>query len=175
MHATREPAPGLDAALAGARAVVFVCSGNMVRSAFAEVQARWRGLELALASCATTFRNDRMLPETARALALRGVPRERCEAFRPTHVDDLPPPWDARLARVDTLVLGMTPAHVEALARRGVRARLVEELRGAARPLADPVLEGASFEATFERLEACVDALVARAPRGRDPSQPETR
>lgn len=159
-RAAREPSAELCAVLERARAVVFVCSGNMVRSAFAELWARELGLSLPVASLATTFRNDRLLDRTERALRERGVAAERIAAFRPTHIDDLCAPWKERLAAGDTLVLGMAPEHLSALAARGVRARLLEELRGAPVPIADPVLEGACFEDTFERIAACVALLV---------------
>lgn len=168
----RDPSPELQAALRAARAVVFVCSGNMVRSAFAELWARELELALPAISLATTFRNERILPQTERALRVRGVAAERIAAFRPTHVDDLGSPWKERLSADDTLVFGMAPAHLAALASRGVKARLLEELRGAPEPIADPVLEGASFEDTFERIEACVAVLVERV-RGRSPQAPQ--
>lgn len=164
----RAPATGtrraaaLDAVLGDARALVFACSGNVVRSAFAELWARHRGLALSVRSVATTFRNPALFPQTRAALLARGVAPNLLAGFRPTHVDDLEEPWRARLSRPDTLVLAMTPVHVEDLAARGIRARLLEELRGGERAIEDPVLEGASFERTFERVEACVEALIAR-------------
>ena len=45
--------------------MLFVCSGNMVRSAFAELYARHLGIPITVHSAATTFRNDSIFPETA--------------------------------------------------------------------------------------------------------------
>jgi len=137
----------------GADPIVFLCSGNMVRSAFAELYARHLGCPRPLASGATTYRNDGLFPETVRALLARGVDAEVLEAFRPTHVDDLVP------ALAGTPVfLGMRLHHLEALERwpeHRANAYLLDE-----REIADPVLEGADFGATFARVATCVEELV---------------
>jgi protein-tyrosine-phosphatase len=151
----------LERALADAGEVLFLCTGNMVRSAFADLYARHLGCRLAVSSAATVFRNDHMLPETARALAVRGVRPEWIRSFRPRHLDDLLPHLGER-----ALILGMTDMHLEALAghpslRR--RAFLLASLLGDQVGIADPVLEGADFAATFQRVAACVEALVRRS------------
>lgn len=150
------PTERLRAALAGAEGVVFVCSGNMVRSAFAELYARHRGLALAVRSVATTYRNDFLFPQTAAALRARGVPETAIAAFRPTHVDDARESFGERWA-----VLGMTDEHLAAVASLPGPKALLSEARGARTRIADPVLEGADFGRTFEEVAACVDALAA--------------
>lgn len=161
----------LHEALEGAGALLFVCSGNMVRSAFAELYARHLGLGWPVGSVATTYRNSGLLAETARALRARGVPEDLLRSFRPTHVEDLPDVWAARLAGADgTVVLCMTETHLRAMPH-GARAWLLEEVLGRRDDIPDPVLEGASFERTFERVAACVEALVRRSERRPHPSE----
>jgi protein-tyrosine-phosphatase len=159
-----QPARGdLDRALAEASAVLFLCTGNMVRSAFADLYARHLGCPLPVTSAATVYRNDHLLAETARALAERGVPADWIRSFRPRHVDDLLSSLPER-----TLILAMADMHLEALAGHPAlrrRAFLLASLSGEPGAIADPVLDGADFAATFERVARGVEALIARLPR----------
>lgn len=151
---------GFEQALAGASGVLFLCSGNMVRSAFAELYARHLACPRPVSSAATVFRNDHLLAETARALEARGVPSAWTRAFRPRHLSDVVDELDPH-----TLVLGMARMHLAALDHRPAlrrRAFLVPRLVGETGEIADPVLEGADFELTFERIAGCVEALVQR-------------
>jgi len=133
-------------ALLAADTIVFLCSGNMVRSAFAELYAGHVGFPKKVLSAGTTYRNDALFPQTARALEALGVDQDRIRAFRPTHLDDLLP----RL-RGAPVFLGMRHHHLEAV-DPGF-------LLDPASEIADPVLEGADFERTFARVAAAVDAL----------------
>lgn len=158
----------LERVLAGARGVLFLCSGNMVRSAFAELYARHLGCPLPVASAATHFQNDHLMAETARALEVRGVPAAWTRSFRPRQLADV-------LDRLDphTLVLGMAHLHLEALeCRPALRARafLLARVEGEAREIEDPVLDGADFELTFARVARCVETLVERLRERAGPS-----
>ena len=151
----------LREALRTADELVFVCSGNMVRSAFAELYARHLGCAREVRSVATTYRNDGLFPETRRALLARGLAPATLDAFRSTHLEDLRPPPGPR-----ALFLAMTRSHVEALTAGGVargRIHLLGELEGATggADIADPVLEGADFDATFARVARLVEVLLA--------------
>ncbi len=157
MH--EDPRRALLAAARRASTIVFVCSGNMVRSAFAEVYARHLGCPVPVRSGATTYRNDRIFPETVRALLERGVDRSDVEAFRPTHLDDLLPALDA-----GAIFLGMTRDHLEELGSHSQLSgpvHLLTEVLGGGGEISDPVLEGADFEETFARVARCVEDLVA--------------
>lgn len=150
----------LEEAIASASAVRFLCSGNMVRSAFAELYARYLGLALPVDSAATRFENDGLYPETRRALLQRAVPLTLVDGFVSRHlasIHEVPP--------ADLLVLGMTVDHLDAWrARHPERGRpfLLGRLLGGAREVADPVLDGAPFDRTFETLARCVRELVRR-------------
>lgn len=144
-------------ALAHTDTVVFLCSGNMVRSAFADLYARHLGCPWNVLSAATTYRNDRIYPETARALQARGVPENAVRSFRPAHVEDLMPSLQGA-----PLFLGMRHEHLAAMdAWPAHRARTF--LLDAPHEIADPVLEGADFASTFARVARCVEELVGQA------------
>lgn len=149
----------MDEDLRVAQGVRFVCSGNMVRSAFAELYARHLGCLLPVESCATTYRNPGLYPQARDALLRLGVDPAACDGFRPRHLDELPADG---LTRV---VFGMTPAHLGAYRHRfGSRDRilLLDEIDGAGAPIADPVLEGVTFESALEAVAHNVRALVTR-------------
>lgn len=153
------PASALERALVEAGGVLFLCSGNMVRSTFAELYARHLGLALPASSAATRFQNRGMYPETRAALKRRGVPETELAAFRSRHLASLSEPFARR-----TLVLGMRDEHLRAAEAAGAeRARtfLLGELLAPGEEIPDPVLEGADFEATFARLAVAVERLVA--------------
>jgi len=167
------PGAGSGGALAGALAeasgVLFLCTGNMVRSAFAELYARHLRCPLPVASAATTYRNEALLGETARALEARSVSRDWLRDFRPRHLADVLGNLDPR-----GVVLGMTRGHLAALRLRPeihARGFLLGETLRPGLEIRDPVLEGADFEATFALLARCVEALV-EGLRGARPLAP---
>ncbi len=138
--------------------IVFLCSGNVVRSAFAELYARHLGCPRPVCSAATRFRHTRIYPETARALLQRGVESEALQAFRPTHLDEL----RHRLTR-RAVFLAMKRTHLEALAvELEGRAFLLSEILGVQEEIADPVEEGADLERVLGQITRYVEALVER-------------
>jgi len=149
-----------ERALQEARQVLFLCSGNMIRSAFAELWARHLEIDWPVASAATTYRNERIHPIAARALEARGVAAEAIAAFRPRHVDDLEP------TAPTTLVLGMTREHLAAWDGRGPRAWLLsafDDGSGATVEIEDPMFTGRA--AVLDDVATYVEACVARSHR----------
>jgi protein-tyrosine-phosphatase len=148
--------PRLARVLDDCSQVVFVCSGNAVRSAFAHVYAEHLGLPRTVRSLATRYHNATLFAETARALAARGVGARAIAAFRSEHVD-------TGLARIapDAVLFGMRAHHLPPLCGHRERAFLLPAVLGESDEIADPVEEGADFEATFARIERCVTSLAA--------------
>lgn len=151
------PELGLEAQLRDASSLLFLCTANMVRSAFAELYARHLGIRLPLGSAATVYRRGKLLAGTAEALARRGVPAEELAAFHHSHLDELLDGLDER-----TVVFGMTRRHLESLSSRPAiraRAHLLGETLGEDQDIPDPVHDGVDFATTFARIAECVEAL----------------
>ena len=148
----------LRQALRTARAIRFLCTGNVVRSAFAELYARHRGCPLPVDSAATVYQNPGLFPETRAALAARGVAAGELDAFRPRFLK--------RVGATDPeglVVFGMTREHLRAWSSFRPDPGplfLLSAVAGSRAGIADPVLDGASFDATFGRVGRLVDALL---------------
>jgi protein-tyrosine-phosphatase len=167
--------PDLERALSEASGVRFLCSGNVVRSAFAELYARHLGLPLPVDSAATHFENERLFGPTRAALAARGVSEEILAAFRPRPIWRLEATPEPRL-----VVLAMAPMNLEAWRRLHPdhdRSYLLREVEGKPEAIADPVLDGADFDQVFEavarcveRLERCLEECASRDRLGHPPT-----
>lgn len=134
--------------------VLFLCSGNVLRSAFCELYARHLELPLNVTSGATLYRNSALFPESRIALLDRGVDPNWLDAFRPTHIDRLSP-------REGSRVFGMTNEHLRAFEAHfgsSFELALTSTLTGSHDEIDDPLHTG-RYTATFERLAACVEAL----------------
>ena len=155
-----EPLPqDLADALHAATSLRFVCSGNMVRSAYAELLTRHLGCSLPIDSVGTTYRNAGLYPDTRSALVGLGVSAQECDAFRPRHLADI----DEPRPRVGRVAFGMTSAHLREYRRLcpGEPVFLLRELVGDPQPIGDPVLDPIPFEAAFGVVERCVRVLVS--------------
>ncbi|MCP3918221.1 MAG: hypothetical protein GY711_21945 [bacterium] len=158
--------PRLRAALETARAVRFLCSGNAVRSPFAELYARHLGCPVPVDSAATRFHNTSMFAQTRQALVEIGVARGELDAFVPRHLFEASAP-----AAEPCVVFGMTPDHLQAWAATTslpTDTFLLNELIGHASGISDPVLDDTPFDEAFRAVAACVESLVlhllARSP-----------
>ena len=150
--------PALETALERSREVLFLCSGNILRSAFAEHYARHLGLALPARSGATTYQNGwGPHPEAVAALEARGVSPAAWTGWSPTHLQEV-------LAALSpgTLVFGMTREHLGAVAGEPLAgAHLLTSLLGEQREIADPLYDG-RYQACFAEIATCVEALAAR-------------
>ena len=160
----------LKVALADARSLWFLCSGNVVRSAFAEVYARKRRCPIPVHSAATRYRNGAMFPETVRELTARGTGRISIERFVPVHLDDV-----AKDVRSNDVFLGMTQEHVDACLRHvdtprelSERVFLLGDAHWVTEEILDPVMEGADFARTFDTIAKAVESVVSELKATRE-------
>ena len=143
-------------ALEQSESCLFLCSGNIIRSAFAELYARHLGWEHALRSAGTLYPNSQIYPEAHAALRARGVSETLICAFRPQRIADLCPSPDRT-----EIVIGMTAEHLQQATEQGVPGPcfLLMEALGETREIADPYFEG-GFEGVFTDIARAVEAIV---------------
>ncbi|MFT4542955.1 MAG: protein-tyrosine-phosphatase [Planctomycetota bacterium] len=155
----------LKDALEIATSIRFLCTGNVVRSAFAELYARHKGCPLPVDSAATTFQNAAIFEETVEALREYGVPDQLVQAFRPRHLSRI------STAPTPSLVLfGMTAEHLEHWKSRfpaHIAAFLLSDIDGSGVRISDPVMDGADFEQTYAQIAELVGQLIEHLNRGR--------
>lgn len=156
MSATRQPVAS------EVKRLVFVCHGNICRSAFADVVARDLGMNVASFGLSTDSGKTAHPPVIAEA-ARRGID---LTAHRTTRVEDFKPePGD--------LLLAMETRHLRKLAANGAVAALPRVLLGRwANPpfphLHDPYeLNPAYLLVCLDRIEAAVKRLPKAFPNAR--------
>ena len=150
--------PELATQLRSASGIAFLCSGNMIRSAFAHLYARHISCPLPVRSAGTIYENTRIHPETAANLVARGVNSGWTLAFQPTHLSKLLPQLDDR-----TIIFGMKYEHLmvlPAVSGFSERSFLLTNLLDRNEELADPMFEG-GLEGVLNTIAECVDTLVA--------------
>lgn len=144
--------------------IVFVCTGNICRSAMAEHLLRlWserRGLGLEVSSCGIAAEPWYEMPAAARRLLeAEGVPPGFVHKARLSTRETL---------RGADLVLAMTRAHLDHLVdlypEFGARTRLFQEHAGfGEQDVADPMgRPDADFERCLATLKQSLEALIAR-------------
>ena len=144
------------------RRLVFVCHGNICRSAYADVLARRAGMNVASFGLSTSS-DKPAWPAVSEVAAARGVDMA---AHRTTRIEDyVPLPGD--------YLLGMETRHLRKLAAHPLTAVLPRGLLGAyADPsyphLHDPYQLGPAYmEVCLTRIERAVAGLVRRYPASR--------
>jgi protein-tyrosine phosphatase len=161
-----EVATGLSGAVppdpAKVRRLVFVCHGNICRSAYAHVLARRAGMEVASFGLSTSSGKSAW-PAVSAIAASRGVDMT---AHCTTRIEDyVPLPGD--------YLLGMETRHLRKLAAHPLTAILPRGLLGIyAKPtfphLHDPYqLDPAYMAVCLTRIELAVEGLVRRYPTAR--------
>ncbi|MFM5918226.1 MAG: phosphotyrosine protein phosphatase [Novosphingobium sp.] len=144
------------------RRLVFVCHGNICRSAYADVLARRAGMAVASFGLSTSSGKSAW-PAVQAFAAARGIDMA---AHRTTRIEDYEPlPGD--------YLLGMETRHLRKLTAHPLTAVLPRGLLGTyADPsfphLHDPYkLDPAYMEACLTRIEGAVDGLIKRYPKCR--------
>ncbi|WP_157272330.1 arsenate reductase/protein-tyrosine-phosphatase family protein [Azohydromonas aeria] len=142
-----------DLDLSDVRRVVFVCTSNLHRSAFAQAAAELAGLNAASFGLHTAT-GQRTVLATVRAAAALGVPLDQ---HRATHRRDFVP-------AAGDLYLAMEPHHAEELLALGFAAQRVALLgQWSPRGLRIPELRGLEqprLRRCFECIGAAVEALA---------------
>ncbi len=139
-----------------AKEIVFVFSGNIIRSAFAELLAKSQINSINFSSFGTEYFNNNILYETRVALLSKGISQKRVDNFKPTHITQIKE-YDLNT----TLFFAMTNKHLKDINNffgNKVKANLLLNLIDEDVEVEDPYFTG-NFEKVFTKIEECIYQL----------------
>ncbi len=135
------------------KTIVFVCSGNIIRSAFCHIYSKHLGISN-IQSFGTIYQNARIHPKTREELIRLGVNPVLIDEFIPTHISHFTFPKDP-------IFFVMTSEHKSHLVNAGVSAEKIEfitSLIGKQEEVPDPYFTG-DYETVWNILTRCIHAL----------------
>lgn len=136
--------------------ILFLCSGNIIRSAFADLYSRHIGVEKNILSAGTTYFNSRITKEAESKLISLGVDNNIISEFSPTHISNLALSNFSKI-----IVFGMKRAHLsdfDLFPEKVIAKYLLSEIQGTREEIADPYFEG-GYGSVFIQIKNYVDEL----------------
>ena len=136
-----------------AEEIVFVCSGNIIRSAFAHLYAENIGISKTIRSLGTVYKNSKIHSNTRSELAKLGVSTKLMNDFHPTHIDDF------IISGCHAVFFCMTNEHLQQLENYAIKnVFLLSEILNQKEEIGDPFFLG-RFQETFMNIKNCLDKL----------------
>ena len=136
--------------------IIFVCSGNMIRSAFAELLAKHRIPNFTnFYSIGTTYFNRELSSFASIALSSRNVPDDLIKSFISTHMSNFDQGGDP-----EDCFLVMSEDHYDTIHREYPNSNIfyISELLGEKIEIKDPYFFG-GYPDVFEYISECVDVM----------------
>ncbi len=145
----------------GAIHVLFVCSGNIIRSAYSEIlfekmlQDKHGKTNIVPESGALVYHNDSIHFKTKRALLDKGVPKERIKKHKPKHVD-----YHHEMFERADIIFGYSQEHLDELPEFADKTFLIWEFAfGERKEIADAFFTG-TFEESFAQIDQCLEKIL---------------
>ncbi|MHA2168747.1 MAG: arsenate reductase/protein-tyrosine-phosphatase family protein [Candidatus Kariarchaeaceae archaeon] len=146
----------LEDSLKEAKEIIFLCSGNIIRSAFAHIYGVNKGFKQKIHSAGTKYWNTKIFDKTKLKLIEMGITEVEIDNFHPTHISETP--FDKLN---NPIYFGMKSEHLKDLDKYDIpytKRFLLTEIIGKETDIQDPYFEG-SFEDVFSLIKLCVDTL----------------
>lgn len=146
----------LQVALKNAKQFIYLCSGNIIRSAFAHLYSQKLGFKQEILSGGTKYWNTHIFEKAGEKLKELGVSTEVINGFSPTHVEEFN--FDELQFAI---FFGMKEEHLKALDTYNVphlQRFLLTEIIGKNLDIKDPYFEG-GFNEVFSQIKQCIDTL----------------
>jgi len=136
--------------------VLFICSGNIMRSPFAEYRARQllERKNITFKSGGVIYRNTRLSSETHRYLVGFGLQSKDLTSFRPMYINDF-----LEIFEEADLILVMEENHLNYLENYIEKSFLLTEFVGETGDVLDPYFEG-QMDIIYNQLNELVIKLV---------------
>ncbi|MCE7734496.1 MAG: hypothetical protein GPJ54_06440 [Candidatus Heimdallarchaeota archaeon] len=140
--------------------IVFVCSGNIIRSAFAELYTRHvlgTKANKSIRSLGTDYHNTNILDLTRKVLIEKEISPEKINNFHPTHISEF------KVDRIDDLIFfSMTNHHQSQLENyfgKEIKSYLLPNILDEDLEIEDPYFTN-NYERVFLKIEECVNQLA---------------
>lgn len=146
----------LEKALQECDTIVFLCSGNLIRSAFADIYSKHINIPKTLKSAGTDYYNAKISNKVIKVLESMGVDNNLIENFKPTNQSELVLDPNQMV-----VVFGMKNQHIAKcnIAKEQVLGSyLLSEISGTKIEIADPYFEG-GFDDVIQLIKKYVDKI----------------
>lgn len=141
--------------------LLFICSGNIIRSPYAEILFEKMLVEadlesrFILSSGAVTYRNSRISTMSYNELLKEGISSSRIKSFYPRHIDD-----HRHLFSNADIILVMSRDHQSKLSRFKEKSHLLTEFAGLSpEDVPDPYFESTP-EIAYNMIKRSLQALI---------------
>ncbi|MHA1379922.1 MAG: arsenate reductase/protein-tyrosine-phosphatase family protein [Candidatus Helarchaeota archaeon] len=141
--------------------ILFVCSGNIIRSAYSEIllekmlQDKYGKTNIVTESGALVYNNDSIHFKTKRALLEKGVPKERIKRHKPKHID-----YYREMFNKADIIFGYSNSHIEELKDFEDKSFLIWDFAfGEKKEIADAWFTG-QFEESFAQIDQCLEKIL---------------
>ncbi|MCY3414044.1 MAG: hypothetical protein INQ03_20540 [Candidatus Heimdallarchaeota archaeon] len=136
------------------KTILFLCSGNIIRSAFAEIYAKHLGLKN-VHSAGTVYFNNAITQEAARRLIEEGVDMDLLNQFQPTHISEL-----QLINPREYIIFGMKQEHLDSTYIQNFPYKfLLSEINDEKYEIKDPYFEG-GYNEVFDMIKNLLEKLV---------------
>ncbi|MHA1170275.1 MAG: arsenate reductase/protein-tyrosine-phosphatase family protein [Candidatus Hodarchaeales archaeon] len=142
--------------------ILFICSGNIIRSPYAEILFEQMIIDAGLKSRfiinsgAVTYHNSKISTLSYNELLKEGVSSSRIRSFYPRHIDDHP-----QLFSQADLILVMSREHLSKLSRFKDKSHLLTEFAGLPpEDVPDPYFESTP-EKAYSMIKKSLQALIS--------------
>ncbi|MHA1298749.1 MAG: arsenate reductase/protein-tyrosine-phosphatase family protein [Candidatus Helarchaeota archaeon] len=141
--------------------ILFVCSGNIIRSAYSEIlfekmlQDKYGKTNIIPESGALVYHNDSIHFKTKRALIEKGVPKERIKKHKPRHIAN-----NREMFENADLILVYSTGHLQDAREFADKTFMIWEFAfGEKKEIADAWFTG-TFEESFAEIDQCLDKIL---------------
>ncbi len=141
--------------------ILFVCSGNIIRSAYSEIMFEKMLLDkfgrtnIVSESGALVYKNDSIHYKTKRALLAKGISKERIKRHKPKHVDYYREMFDNA-----DIIFVYSQEHLEDANEFADKTFLIWEFAfGEKKSIADAFFTG-QFDESFAEIDQCLEKIL---------------
>ncbi|NVM04582.1 MAG: hypothetical protein HWN67_19825 [Candidatus Helarchaeota archaeon] len=141
--------------------VLFVCSGNIIRSAYSEIlfekmlNDKYGKTNIVSESGALVYKNDSIHYKTKRALLEKGIPKERIKRHKPRHVDYYREMFDNA-----DIIFVYSKDHLEDAKEFADKTFLIWEFAfGEKKSIADAFFTG-QYDESFAEIDKCLEKIL---------------